>query len=169
MCKPARCHLAGLSLRLEERDILPKIFMWFTTKPADFNKRFDIVGCFIEHDGKFLLLHRHSHKANGDKWGLPAGKVDAGEEKKQAVLREIEEETGLKFDAPSVHYFDSRFVRHDDFDFDWHMFSTHVSEPVSVTINPLEHQDFRWVTPEEAFQMDLMNDLPSSIRLFYKL
>ena len=27
----------------------------------NFNKRFDIVGCFIEHDGRFLLLHRLSN------------------------------------------------------------------------------------------------------------
>jgi 8-oxo-dGTP diphosphatase len=141
--------------------------MWFTVKPADFNKRFDIVGCFIEHDGKFLLLHRHAHKANGGKWGLPAGKVDAGEERKQAVIREIEEETGLKFDESQVDYFDSRFVRHGDFDFEWHMFSTKLDASPDITIQPFEHSEFRWVTLDEALAMDTIPDNPKSFRLFY--
>ncbi len=66
-------------------------------KPIDFNKQFDVIGCFVEHDGKFLLLCRHPHKANGGKWGLPAGKMDTDESAIQAVLRETQEETGLAF------------------------------------------------------------------------
>ena len=143
--------------------------MWFTEKPTNFNKRFDVVGCFIEHEDKFLLLHRHSHKASGDKWGLPAGKVEVGEEKEQAVLREIEEETGLAFKDSSVKYFDSRYVRDGDFDFEWHMFSTQTLEPVVITITPHEHKEFRWVTPEESLQMNLIHDLPQSIKLFYEM
>lgn len=143
--------------------------MWFIDKPADFKKRFDIVGCFIEHEGKFLLLHRLSHKANGDRWGLPAGKVDAGEDRKHAIVREIQEETGLKFEASAIAYFDSRYVRDGDFDIEWHMFSTQLSRPATITINPNEHKEFQWVTPEDALGMELIHDLPQSIRLFYKL
>lgn len=136
-------------------------------KPLDFNKRFDIVGCFIEHDGKFLLLHRHSHKANGDKWGLPAGKMDPGEEQKQGVLREVEEETGLKLPAESVDYFDSLYVRDGDFDIEWHMFSTKLNNLPLVQTSPHEHSEFKWVSPTEALQMNLIHDLPESIKLFY--
>jgi|GEM_PF-2898761 len=73
-------------------------------KPADFNKRFDIVGCFLKHDNKFLLLRRQPHKANGDAWGLPAGKKEENESIEQAVLREVEEETGVKLSASDVQY-----------------------------------------------------------------
>lgn len=138
-------------------------------KLADFNKRFDIVGCFIEHDGKFLLLRRHLHKANGDKWGLPAGKMDVGENTKQAVLREIKEETGLKLSETHLIYFDSLYVRDGAFDIEWHMFSTQLDTPVSIKVNPEEHLEYRWVSPNEALQMDLIHDLPESIRLFYRI
>lgn len=143
--------------------------MWFKEKPADFNKRFDIVGCFVEHGGTFVLLHRHPHKANGDKWGLPAGKVDPGEDLKQAVMREIKEETGLKLPASSVTYFDSRYVRDGDFDIEWHMFSMQLDSLPEVTVNPHEHSEFRWVSPAESSKMNLIHDLPQSITLFYKL
>ncbi len=149
--------------------MLPENNMQFKEEPENFNKRFDIVGCFMVHEDKFLLLHRHAHKANGGKWGLPAGKVDVGEGKEQAVLREIEEETGLVFKDSSVQFFDSRYVRDGDFDIEWHMFSTHIQEPIYVTINPHEHKEFRWVTPEESLQMNLIHDLPQSIKLFFKL
>ena len=141
--------------------------MMSKAKPVGFNKRFDIVGCFVENDGKFLLLRRHPHKASGDKWGLPAGKMDPGEEKKQAVLREVEEETGLKLPEPQVGYFDSLYVRDGDFDIEWHMFSIKLDSLPKVKTNSHEHSEFTWVTPIEALQMNLIHDLPESIELFY--
>lgn len=143
--------------------------MMTKNKPADFNKQFDIVGCFLEYNGKFLLLCRHTHKANGGKWGLPAGKMDIGENTKQAVLREIKEETGLTLPELSVEYFDSLYVRDGTFDIEWHMFATKLDTKPIVRISFHEHSEYRWVAPDEALQMDLIHDLPESIRLFYKI
>lgn len=143
--------------------------MIFNDKPSDFNKRFDIVGCFVEHDGKFLLLRRHTNKANGNKWGLPAGKKEKEENTKQGVLREVVEETGLELNEVSVNYFDSKYVRDGSFDIEWHMFSVKLNTLPVVTLNPQEHSEFRWVSPIEALQMPLIHDLPESIKLFYRI
>ena len=140
----------------------------FKEKPADFNKRFDIVGCFLEHDNKFLLLRRQPHKANGETWGLPAGKKEENESIEQAILREVEEETGIKLSSSDVKYFDSLYVRDGDFDIEWHMFSTQLNVPPSVQCNPHEHSEFCWVLPSEALGMSLIHDLPESIQIFYK-
>ncbi|MEK7095489.1 MAG: NUDIX hydrolase, partial [Patescibacteria group bacterium] len=115
-------------------------------RPADFNKRFDIVGCFLEHDNKFLLLRRQPNKANGDAWGLPAGKKEDDESMEQAVLREVEEETGIKLTASDIKYFDSLYVRNGDFDIEWHMFSTQLDSQPVVTCNTHEHSEFCWVS-----------------------
>ncbi len=144
--------------------------MIFQTPPPDFKKRFDIVGCFLEHDGKFVLLHRHDHKASGGKWGLPAGKMDEGETPQEAVLREIKEETGLQLPAAQVRYHSSRYVRDGDFDIEWHMFGASLAEKPEITVNPYEHSEFRWVTPAEALRMDnLIHDLDGCIKLFYDM
>ena len=37
-----------------------------------------VVGCFLEYDGRFVIVHRHAHKVDGDTWGLPGGKVELG-------------------------------------------------------------------------------------------
>jgi 8-oxo-dGTP pyrophosphatase MutT (NUDIX family) len=47
--------------------------------------------CFLEHDGRVLLLQQH-HR---DGWTLPGGLLDRGEDAGRAVVREVREETGL--------------------------------------------------------------------------
>ena len=142
-------------------------------KPSGFEKRFDIAGCFIEHQGDILLLRRQSNKASGDCWGLPAGKLDEGESLMEAVLREIKEETGISVPQDKVSFFDSIYVRTSSasgfLDFEWHMFSTKFDTQPDVKLNPDEHSEYVWVTPNTALQMNLIHDLDESIRMFYSL
>lgn len=55
-----------------------------------------VVGCFLEYNDKFVILLRQKHKPDGDTWGLPGGKVEQGEDDVEAIIRELEEETGYK-------------------------------------------------------------------------
>lgn len=53
------------------------------------------VAVFITHDESVLLVRRAVDPERG-KWALPAGYVDYGEDPREAAMREVEEETGLK-------------------------------------------------------------------------
>jgi mutator protein MutT len=143
--------------------------MIFEKKPDDFNKSMDIVACYVQHDGKFILLHRQAHKSSGDRWGLPAGKVDPGETQTQALSREIREETGIVIPEEEFQYFDTFIVRHPTIDFEYHLFSVSLPEKPDVTINEKEHQDFVWVTPAESLKMNLVIDQDECTRRFYRL
>ena len=54
--------------------------------------------CYIERDGKYLMLHRtvKENDLNHDKWIGIGGKFEAGESPEDCVLRETREETGLE-------------------------------------------------------------------------
>lgn len=52
--------------------------------------------CYIEHDGKYLMLHRTVKKndVNKDKWIGVGGHFEADESPDECLLREVKEETG---------------------------------------------------------------------------
>ena len=53
--------------------------------------------CYIEKDGRTLMLHRIKKKndVNHDKWIGVGGKFEHGESPEECMLREVLEETGL--------------------------------------------------------------------------
>ena len=53
--------------------------------------------CYIEKDGKYLMLHRvkRENDINKDKWIGVGGHFEADESPEECLLREVEEETGL--------------------------------------------------------------------------
>jgi len=92
---------------------------------------------------KVLLVHRPRY----DDWSLPKGKLDPGESARDAALREVEEETGLRCKArgelTEVRYRDRKDrpkrVRY------WAM------EPLDGRFEPNDEVDeVRWVTIDDA-------------------
>ena len=53
--------------------------------------------CYIENDGKYLLLHRNvkENDVNEGKWIGVGGHFEADESPEECLLREVKEETGL--------------------------------------------------------------------------
>lgn len=52
--------------------------------------------CYIEKDGKYLMLHRtvKENDVNKDKWIGVGGHFEQGESPEECLLREVKEETG---------------------------------------------------------------------------
>ena len=63
--------------------------------------------CYIENEGKYLLIHRVKKKndENEGKWIGIGGKLEPGESPFDCVRREVYEETGLKLDSPRYRGF----------------------------------------------------------------
>lgn len=53
------------------------------------------VGAIITDPAGRLLLIRRGHAPEAGRWSLPGGRIEPGETDRQAVVREVREETGL--------------------------------------------------------------------------
>lgn len=101
--------------------------------------------CFLEHDGRVLVL-RQRHRRG---WTLPGGLVDRGEDAAAAVCREVREETGLRIDPgePLTVVVDPVERRIDV------LFQ--VTAPAPVTVRPSsEAVAARWLEPAELGAVD---------------
>lgn len=144
--------------------------MLYKTKPKNFIPKFEVVSCFCEYESEILLLQRQEWKPQGNSWGVPAGKKDATDKTvTMAVKREVKEETGIKLDDNTITYFGQFFVRYENFDFIYHIFHSVYKQKPDVVIRGIEHKQFKWVTPQRALKMDLIQDLDRCLKIFYKV
>ena len=142
--------------------------MIYTEKPDSFENPLEIVGSFVEYDGKILLLHRQDNKSEGGTYGPPGGKVDKEDaDLAHAIARELFEETGLKVAPEKFEFIKSFFVKYSDRNFVYHQFKTIFDALPAVTIAEKEHKGYVWTTPAEALKMPLIHDEDFCIQYVY--
>lgn len=105
----------------------------------------------------FLLLKR----SDGLGWAFPGGGIEKGETPEQAARREGFEEMGHFYNGPlhfdHVQAWESaRFAT----------FIAEVSEPFFPVLND-EHTNYRWVTPAEAFTMQLHPGVKATLQMMF--
>src|SRR5438552_10724100 len=55
-----------------------------------------VVAALIMRDGKLLVCQRTRHQTMPLKWEFPGGKIEEGEQPRDALRREIDEELGIE-------------------------------------------------------------------------
>lgn len=56
----------------------------------------------VAEDNNYLMLIRNNHPEFGDDFDLPGGTLEEGENRLNTVIREVEEEIGLKVKADDI-------------------------------------------------------------------
>ena len=104
----------------------------------------EVVAALIWDNGKFLICQRPAHKARGLLWEFVGGKVDPGETKEQALIRECKEELNILLSVGDI-FMD---VVHEYHDLTVHLtlFNATIAEGEP---QKLEHNDIKWITPSE--------------------
>jgi 8-oxo-dGTP diphosphatase len=145
---------------LKDFSLAGVFFVWY-------HQQMRVVGCFLEFDGRFVILLRHSHKPDGNTWGLPSGKVEPGESDVQAVLRELHEETGYKADATELqHLGDYRFVSSTNKPYTYVTYRLKLKDEHSLVLEDVAHADHKWVTAEECYaKTDLISGFHELLKL----
>ena len=105
----------------------------------------EVVAALIWDGERFLACQRPKHKKRGLLWEFVGGKVEPGETKEAALVRECREELGITV-APAEVFME---LTHEYPDLTVHLtlFSATIAEGVPQL---LEHADLRWLTAEEV-------------------
>ena len=104
----------------------------------------EVVAALIWDENKFMICQRPAHKARGLLWEFVGGKVESGETKEEALIRECREELDILISVGDI-FMD---VIHEYPDLTVHLtlFNAWIAEGVP---KKLEHNDIRWITSNE--------------------
>ena len=121
----------------------------------------EVVAALIWEGERCLAARRPAHKARGLLWEFVGGKVDPGETKEAALIRECREELGIELSVGSA-YMD---VTHVYPDLSVHLTLFHASIAAG-TPQLLEHCELRWITPAEIDGLDFC---PADVEILAKI
>ena len=114
------------------------------------------VGAIVIDKGSILLVKRNREPARGQ-WSLPGGRVELGETLREALAREVREETGVDVDVDGLIGTAERVVRDDDGDIAFHyVILDYLCAPKTTAIKAGDDvSDARWAPVGELADMHL--------------
>lgn len=121
----------------------------------------EVVAALIWDNDKFLICRRPKNKARALLWEFAGGKVEFGETKEQALIRECKEELDITISAEDI-FMD---VVHEYSDITVHLtlFNSTILEGIP---KKLEHDDIKWITASEIVNYDFC---PADIEILKKV
>ena len=104
----------------------------------------EVVAALIWQGNKFMICQRPANKARALLWEFVGGKVEPGETKEQALIRECQEELAVTLSVGDA-FMD---VLHEYPDLTVHLilFNATIAEGEP---QKLEHNDIQWIMPSE--------------------
>ena len=109
----------------------------------------EVVAALIRENNKFMICQRPVNKDRGLLWEFVGGKVEQGETKEQALIRECQEEPAITISV-GKEFMD---VVHEYPDITVHLTLLNASI-IDGKLKLVEHSDIRWLTPDEIPQYD---------------
>ena len=109
----------------------------------------EVVAAVIWDGDRFLICQRPAHKGNALLWEFVGGKVEKGESKADALIRECREELGVTVSVGNVFW----ETEHEYPDIYAHLtfFEARILEGIP---QKLEHNDLCWITKDEIDRFD---------------
>lgn len=104
----------------------------------------EVVAALIWDGDRFMICQRPEEKARGLLWEFVGGKVEPGETKQQALIRECQEELAITISVGDVFM----EVTHEYPDITVHLTLFHAAIAEGIP-QKLEHNDIRWITRDE--------------------
>ena len=121
----------------------------------------DVVAALIWEGDRFLACQRPENKARGLLWEFVGGKVEAGESKHDALIRECREELDVTVEPGEI--FMEVIHEYPDLTVRLTLFNATIA---SGTPRLLEHKDLRWIKTSE---IDTLEFCPADVEILEKL
>ena len=109
----------------------------------------EVVAALIWDKDKFLICLRPVNKARALLWEFVGGKVELGETKEQALIRECKEELNITLNVGDV--FMEVVHEYPDITVYLTLFNATIQDGVP---QKLEHNDIKWIMPEKIPNYD---------------
>ncbi|MBQ6310381.1 MAG: (deoxy)nucleoside triphosphate pyrophosphohydrolase [Bacteroidales bacterium] len=123
-------------------------------------KTIEVVAAVIERDGRVFATQR-GYGDFKDMWEFPGGKMEPGENREDALKREIREELAADISVDS--FIDTVEYDYPKFHLILHCFLCSLE---TKEVHLLEHESSRWLSADE---LDSVNWLPADLSLIRKL
>ena len=104
----------------------------------------DVVAALIWQENKFMICQRPAHKARGLLWEFVGGKVEPGESREEALIRECREELNVTVEVGEL--FMELTHTYSDLTVHLSLFNARIAEGAP---EKLEHNDIRFITVAE--------------------
>lgn len=121
----------------------------------------EVVAALIWDKNKFLICQRPQNKARALLWEFVGGKVEQGETKQQALVRECREELNITLNVGDI-FCDVTHV-YPDITVHLTLFNATIKSGVPQLI---EHNDMRWISVD---QIDNYEFCPADVEILTKL
>lgn len=121
-----------------------------------------VTAAVIEEKGKVLIARRKPGRHMGGKWEFPGGKIEPGETPEESLARELEEELAIQ--ARIGEYLCSALYEGDGVSLELLVFRV---ERIRGEPALIEHQEIRWVRPEELAVFDLADSDRKVVEALY--
>ncbi len=112
-----------------------------------------VVACaLVDVDNRVLVTERPPGKSMAGKWEFPGGKVEIDETPETAIMRELQEELGIKTFASCLAPLNFASHAYEDF---------HLLMPLFIcrkwegTLQSREGQKMKWVKPRDLLHLDM--------------
>ena len=121
----------------------------------------EVVAALIWDKDKFMICQRPAHKTRALLWEFAGGKVEQGETKEQALVRECQEELAVTLSAGDV--FMEIVHEYPDITVHLTLFNATIAEGVP---QKLEHNNIRWISVSE---IDNYNFCPADVKILDRI
>jgi 8-oxo-dGTP diphosphatase len=122
-----------------------------------------VVGAAIVRHGRVLAARRTAPASAAGRWEFPGGKVEPGETDAESLVREVEEELGVRVIVDS-------WLQGEEPIGETYLLRVALTSMDDGEPTPTEHDAVRWLAADELYDVDWLDgDRPFLMELSHRL